>query len=102
MKLLVNIVARVLLAYFIALPILFGCHALLHQHSDGSGKDYSVEVIQMTDCLVCDLYHNQDAFITFSNYQSTTFIAGEVTLQGISNPSVSTPETLHIRGPPLV
>ena len=59
MKSAVQIGSKFLLAYFIALPLLFGLHAKDHQHSNLEAHSGETELT--SECSLCDLYHTQTA-----------------------------------------
>ena len=103
MKPIVHIAAKLLTAYFITLPILFGYHTIQHQqdrideHSDG------IEYAQLAaDCELCDLYQSQTATVEVPDFTTSsihwfsfqpsfteTFIEGSTSLN-------------YLRGPPIV
>gem|GEM_PF-4129909 len=99
-KSLVNIASRVLLVYFMVLPILFGAHALLHQHHNFSNHEAGISVTQITDCLLCDLYHAQNATITSSEIAVEVIPTDTLYQVTFTNPAISAEETRHLRGPP--
>ena len=100
MKSIINIASRVLLAYFMVLPILFSCHALLHDHHNQNQQSTGIEVSQITDCLLCDLYHDQSGTITHVAPEFAVEYADLIALGNFSDPSIAVQRTLHLRGPP--
>ena len=55
----VKIVSKLVVAYFVALPLLFGLHAKDHQHSNLEAHSDETEL--RSECSLCDLYHTQTA-----------------------------------------
>ena len=103
MKRLVHIAARILIAYFIALPILFVCHTIQHGHDCDDDRVDGLEYAQFTpDCTLCDLYHNQS-----STVETSHFYLGALTLVSLLVPFTgSLTEVsegfIFLRGPPIV
>ncbi len=101
MEQLVRIAARLLSAYFIALPIMFGYHMSDHQHDLDHTADSAAYDEFVPHCDLCDLYHSQSAVV-----ESTDVVLVAVPLassepvlkQDISEIS----KHLHfLRGPPV-
>ncbi|MGB0521732.1 MAG: hypothetical protein ACPGJS_02170 [Flammeovirgaceae bacterium] len=54
--------ARILAAYFFMLPFLFALHGLAHEHHMHEHAQVEAILVQdVTDCVLCELYHNQVA-----------------------------------------
>ncbi|MEM0941764.1 MAG: hypothetical protein AAF600_18340 [Bacteroidota bacterium] len=67
MKCVIHIEARLLTTYFIALPVLLGCHTIEHQYDYIEDYGDGLVYTQFTsDCVFCDLYHSRTASIETS------------------------------------
>lgn len=100
MKHVIQVVARIIVAYFILLPLLFAIHTEDHSHdaiqSTGDGIEYAE-----SDCQLCDLYYDQVAEKEqvagfFVELLQQTFL-----IQPVNNPVDHSIDLLHLRGPPL-
>ncbi len=99
-KTLINIASRVLLAYFMALPILVGAHSVLHDHHASLDQDNGIEISQIADCLLCDLYHDQTATTSHSDFNFEANYSERAPFTSIDDPAIADTSALHLRGPP--
>ena len=103
MKREVLLAARILSAYFIALPILIGYHTILHGHdcievhSDGLAYDHA-----SPDCELCDIYYDQTATLEpcYSNENGHHWLSFQLPLT--SNFDKVSLDLIFPRGPPVV
>lgn len=92
-----------MLAYFIALPIFFECHARQHQHENGEeNSDELVYAIVTPDCEICDLYYSQVGFIDVSFSQSIDHSLEIICAVDLKNQPKPTQAFSSLRGPPFV
>ena len=97
----VQIGSRLLTAYFVTFPILFGCHAFQYQHHSVKGQDGGLEFAQLTsDCALCDMYHSQSAIIE-TPFSYDVGLAGFAFQKCIAeDPAVTLCNFSYLRGPP--
>ncbi|MDN5202744.1 hypothetical protein QQ008_15250 [Fulvivirgaceae bacterium BMA10] len=96
-----QIFSRFLVAYFVALPILFSCHTLQHEHHEVKDHHKELTIIHSTsDCTLCDLYQNHTSIVEISVTHDVrltyTFFQ-----DGISGDLIEAiGYSRHLRGPP--
>ncbi|TRX59178.1 hypothetical protein FNH22_11685 [Fulvivirga sp. M361] len=103
MKYVIHIGARLLMVYFVALPILFGLHTVQHQHQCGEDHKEVLEYAQFTpDCTLCDLYHSQVAVVEDPFFYDVDFFATTFQLRFFGNFANVSKHFNLLRGPPMV
>ncbi|MFY0598734.1 MAG: hypothetical protein JXR03_03625 [Cyclobacteriaceae bacterium] len=103
MKRVANIATRILTVYFIALPILFGCHAIHHVHDCDEDYHNGVEYTQLTpDCELCDLYHSQAATVETLNFYEANIQWISFQTETIATLAELSIDFIFLRGPPEV
>ncbi len=103
MKSVIKITSRILTAYFIMLPALFGYHTVQHQHGENTDHGDGYEITKpASNCDLCDLYHSQVGIVdSATSYKTNSF---PITSQHhyYTHLFKSVENSIHLRGPPNV
>ena len=102
-KRVVQIGSRLLTAYFTTLLILLSFHTLYHQHYQCEGHKDGLEITQFASgCVLCDLYHSQEAVVETPFYYGVGLIITPYELRFLENLSNASEEFNCPRGPPVL